>query len=246
VGHGQLTGKVAIVTGARSGIGRAIAERFVTEGAQVVGLDIADSPGLDAGPDEAGVHHLRCDVSDEPSVQAAVSAVADRFGRIDVLVNSAGIAGGGPMTELDVERFDRIMAVNVRGTFLTMKHVIPHQLEAGGGSIINLASIASFVASGTSAAYTTSKGAVMALTRSTAVEFAKQGIRANAICPGTVDSAINAGFDPEVRRAYEEKHPVGRFGRPEEIAAMAVFLASDECTFATGAAFVVDGGRTAT
>jgi NAD(P)-dependent dehydrogenase (short-subunit alcohol dehydrogenase family) len=242
----QLAGKVAVVTGAASGIGRAIAERFAAEGAQVVALDLAASSDDDPEPLKQ-ISRLRCDVSYEASVEDAIGVVRTQHGRLDVLCNAAGItAGSGAMTDLSVETFDRVMAVNVRGTFLIMKHAIPLMVASGGGSIINLGSIASFVASGRSSAYTASKGAVMALTRSTAVEFATRGIRANAICPGTIESPINAAMDPELKAVYLEKHPAGRFGRVDEIAAMALFLASDECTFATGAAFVVDGGRTAT
>ncbi len=239
----QLAGKVAIVTGTASGIGRAVAARFAAEGAHVVGVDVATVPGGDLG---ARISVLPCDVSDETSVAGVISAVRSQHGRLDVLCNAAGITGGGPMTELSAAAFDRVMAVNVRGTFLTMKHAIPLMIDSGGGSIINLGSIASFVASGRSSAYTASKGAVMALTRSTAVEFAAQGIRANAICPGTIETPINAGMDPELKAIYLGKHPIGRLGHVDEIAAMAVFLASDECAFATGAAFVIDGGRTAT
>ena len=244
---GRISGKIAFVTGAASGIGRAISVLFAAEGARVVAADIAyaetDAPGGEA----SDVLRLHCDVSNEGSVEAAMARVTVEHGRLDVLCNSAAIAPfSGPLTGLDVAVFDRVIDINVRGTFLTMKHGIPLMLESGGGSIINLASIASFVASGRSTAYTTSKGAVMALTRAAAVEYAPEGIRVNAICPGTIETPLNAGLDPAVKQRYQSLHPMGRFGRPQEIAAMALFLASDECTFATGAAFTVDGGRTAT
>jgi NAD(P)-dependent dehydrogenase (short-subunit alcohol dehydrogenase family) len=240
---GRIAGKVALVTGAASGIGRATALRFAAEGARVLAADVADNVDTVDG----ALSPLHCDVSDEQSVEAAVARILEEHRRLDVLCNSAAIApASGPLTDLDTATFDRVMAVNVRGTFLTMKYAIPLMAASGGGSIINLASIASFVASGRSTAYTTSKGAVMALTRAAAVEYAEAGIRVNAICPGTVETPLNAGLDPTLKQHYESLHPIGRLGRPEEIAAMALFLASDECTFATGAAFIVDGGRTAT
>jgi NAD(P)-dependent dehydrogenase (short-subunit alcohol dehydrogenase family) len=244
---GRIAGKVAFVTGAASGIGRAISIRFGVEGATVVAADVAETEAELPCGTKGTLLPIHCDVSDERSVESALAAVRAGHGRLDVLCNSAAIApSSGPLIRLDVATFERVMAVNVRGTFLTMKHAIPLMLESGGGSIINLASIASFVASGRSTAYTTSKGAVMALTRAAAVEYAAESIRVNAICPGTVETPLNAGLDPALKQRYESLHPIGRFGRPEEIAAMALFLASDECTFATGAAFMVDGGRTAT
>src|SRR5262249_15400872 len=199
----QLAGKVAVVTGGASGIGRAIARRFAAEGASVLAIDLAEAPPPRDDGHAKQIAHIRCDVSHEAAVQDAFGVVTAQHGRLDVLCNAAGITGGGSMTELSVATFDRVMGVNVRGTFLTMKHAIPMMIESGGGSIINLASIASFVASGRSSAYTASKGAVMALTRSTAVEFAAQNIRANAICPGTIESPINAGMDPELKAVYK-------------------------------------------
>jgi NAD(P)-dependent dehydrogenase (short-subunit alcohol dehydrogenase family) len=155
--------------------------------------------------------------------------------------------GQAPVADFDEETFDRVLAVNVRGPFLGMKHAIPLMLEGGGGSMINMASIGSFVAQPNSCAYLSSKGAVLMLTKTAALEYARQGIRINAICPGGIETPLVAGaMSAERLDVFRELHPVGRLGRPEEIAAMAVFLASDESSFATGAAFVVDGGRTAT
>lgn len=237
----RLEGKRALVTGGASGIGLAITKAFREEGAQVV---VGDLHRSESEPD---FHAL--DVSDWDSVQRVMRDV----GLVDVLVNCAGIMHVGKLHEVDPVQYDRIQAVNARGTFLCCRAAIDGMLAAGKGNIINLASVASLIAVERRFAYCVSKGAVLALTRAIAVDYAGQGIRANAICPGTVDTPMIRGyvdqyFSEDVAGTIASLHarqPVGRMGRAEEIAALAVFLASDESAFLTGAAIPIDGGWTA-
>jgi NAD(P)-dependent dehydrogenase (short-subunit alcohol dehydrogenase family) len=247
---GKLQSRVAIITGAASGIGRASAILFAAEGASVVMADI-DSNGLSkcaaelaaAGHDAVAVE---VDVSRSASVRAMFDRAASRFGRLDVLFNNAGI--GGPLASFasySEEDFERVIATNLKGVFLGMKFGIPLMLSGGGGSIINTASVAGLIGARGYAAYSASKGGVIQLTKVAALEYAKQNLRVNCICPGGVDTPIlemvPASFRPQIARA----NPMERLAQPEEIARMALFLASDDSSFATGAAFVVDGGSTA-
>jgi NAD(P)-dependent dehydrogenase (short-subunit alcohol dehydrogenase family) len=242
---GRLEGKVALVTGAASGIGAACAARFAREGARVAGLDVAKRP-----PDAplAGYHEV--DVRDEARVAAAVEAVAAALGGIDVCVNAAGVAGGGPAHLLAAEEWDRILDVNLKGTFLVCKHVLGRMVAAGrGGSIVNLASIEGLVGMEGALPYNASKGGVVLLTRNLAIDYGRLGIRVNCLCPGFIRTPMTAlllegPFQP-VGRAITEAHMLGRIGEPEEVAAAALFLASAEASFVTGHALVVDGGFTA-
>lgn len=240
----NLDGRTAVVTGAASGIGRAVAERFAAAGAAVLAVDIATD--VDWSPAPTIVAH-EGDVSDERSVREVFERAGSMWSGLDVLCNAAGVlAGRARLVEVEAGSFDRVMAVNARGTFLCMRDGLPLMQRRGGGSVVNIASIASLVGHQGSVSYIASKGAVLAMTRAAALEHAAEGIRVNAICPGTIDTPlVRQGLAPEELSRFEALHPVGRLGRPEEIAAMALFLASDECPFATGAAFVVDGGRTA-
>jgi NAD(P)-dependent dehydrogenase (short-subunit alcohol dehydrogenase family) len=243
--EGRLAGKVAVVVGAGSGIGMAVAQRFANEGATVAACDVSEAVREVAAdlPGDASAHVF--DASDPSAVADFYSTLEDQGRLPTVICNSAGIVGrGGRLADVDVESFDRVMSVNVRGVFLSMKYGIPLMIRAGGGSILNMASIASLVAQPEGTEYTTSKGAVLQLTRSAAIEYSRDGIRVNAICPGTIDTPILSKLPPGMRERLESIQPVGRLGRPEEIAALCAFLASDECTFATGAPFIVDGGRT--
>jgi 2-keto-3-deoxy-L-fuconate dehydrogenase len=233
----RLEGKHALVTGAASGIGAAIAARFAAEGARVFGADLNASAA-----DIAQV-----DVSDEQSVSAMV-AEAEAEAPLDVLVNVAGIGSTTSAPDTSLEVWERVFAVNTRGTFLCCKHAIPHMAGRGSGAVVNIASVAGLVGLRNRAAYCASKGAVIALTRALAVDHVEQGVRVNCICPGTVDS-------PWVRRlvedvgeslpALEARQPMGRLGTPEEVAAAALYLAEDEAAFVTGSALVLDGGLTA-
>jgi len=249
----RLHGRVALITGAASGIGSACALRFAQEGAAVAGFDHATSG--DARWSEAvrlasATHLIDGDVRSEDAVVAAVAAVRQRFGRLDIVVNSAGVAGGGPVHILPVEEWDRVVGVNLTGTFLVCKHALPFMLEQGAGSIVNIASIEGLEASEGGSAYNASKAGVVMLTRNIAMDYGRKGIRANAICPGFIDTPMLHGIFnlpgfAEHGARIVDTHVLGRLGHPEEIANAALFLASDEASFITGQALAVDGGFTA-
>ncbi|MGH3728310.1 MAG: SDR family NAD(P)-dependent oxidoreductase [Micromonosporaceae bacterium] len=242
---GTLARKVVIVTGAGSGIGRAIAERFLAAGAEVVAADLK----LDGAPADA--MPVKTDVSVPDDVDRLVTATFEAHGRVDVLCNNAGIGSTSTVLSCSVEEWDRVFAVNVRGVFLGIRAVLPHMLRQHSGVIVNTASAAGLVGLPHRAAYCASKGAVIALTKQVAVEVAGTGVRCNSICPGTVDtpwvnSLLDQADDREARRrALIARQPVGRLGSAEEIAAAALYLASDEASFVTGAQLVIDGGLTA-
>jgi NAD(P)-dependent dehydrogenase (short-subunit alcohol dehydrogenase family) len=249
----RLDGLVALITGAASGIGSACALRFAHEGARLAGLDVAgqgDDRWREAARTAAGAELLHGDVRDEATVAGAVAAVRDRAGRIDVLVNAAGVAGGGPVHLLPVEEWDRVLDINLKGTFLVCKHVLPLMMEQGGGRIVNIASIEGLEAFEGGSAYNASKAGVVLLTRNLAMDYARKGVRVNAICPGFIDTPMLQqvvalpGME-EIRRRIVDAHLLGRVGRPDEVASAALFLASDESSFITGHALVVDGGYTA-
>jgi NAD(P)-dependent dehydrogenase (short-subunit alcohol dehydrogenase family) len=237
---GRLEGKVCVITGAASGIGAESARLFATEDARVVGVDV--SPGSE------GELALEADVTDEEQVRAMYARVRDELGRIDVLFNNAGInpPDDTTVTETDLEAWQRVQDVNVRGVFLCCKHGIPHLLEGGGGSVINTASFVAVMGAAVSQiSYTASKGAVLALSRELGVEFARRGVRVNALCPGPINTPLLQELfasDPE-RAARRLVHlPMGRFGEPGEIASAALFLASDDSSYITASTFMVDGG----
>ena len=248
-------GGVAVITGGGSGIGRAMALAFVAEGARVF---VADMGGADAeetvrqvvqaGGDAAA---FQADVSRSADVQAMIAACLDRLSRIDVLCNNAGIGSTQSVVDTPEDVWEAVFAVNVRGMFLCCKYAIPHMIEAGGGVIVNTASVAGLVGLKNRAAYCASKGAVVSLTRAMAVDHVQQKIRCNCICPGTVDSPwvgrlLDAAPDPVAERAaLVARQPMGRLGTPEEVARAAVYLASDDADFVTGSALVIDGGLTA-
>lgn len=250
----RLDGKVALITGAAGGIGRRTAELFAAEGAKVMIADVADEAGQAAAKEiEAGggtAAYVHADVSRATDVEAMVRATVDRFGALHVLMNNAGVfhPDDGSVLDTSEEAWDRTMAINLKGVFFGCKYGIPALLASGGGSLINVASFVALMGAAVSQiAYTASKGGVLSMTREIAVEFARRGIRANAICPGPIETPLMADLlrDQE-RRARRLVHiPVGRFGQTEEIARAALFLASDESSYMTGAALVVDGGITA-
>jgi NAD(P)-dependent dehydrogenase (short-subunit alcohol dehydrogenase family) len=252
----RLSDKRAIVTGAGSGIGRAIALRLAAEGARVVISDVdegaAEGVASEAGGEAGGEHLVRkTDVTDADEVEALVGAAVEEWGGLDIMVNNAGIGVAGTTTNTSEEDYVRVMDVCLKGTFLGMKHAIPAIRDAGGGSVINMSSVAALVGIADRAVYSAAKGAILALTRAAAIDHIEEGVRVNCIAPGTVDTPwigrITAGYeDPEeARRNMQSRQPHGRFVAPEEIAAMAAYLASDEAASVVGACMIVDGGVTA-
>ena len=237
---GRLDGKVCVITGAASGIGADAALRFAEEGARVVGVDLAEVRGVDLS--------IVADVGDEPAVTAMYAEARERFGRIDVLFNNAGInpTDDGSALDTPLEVWERVQQVNLTSVFLCCKHGIPHLLEGSGGSVINTASFVALMGAATSQiSYTASKGGVLAMTRELGVQFAREGIRVNALSPGPVNTPLLRELfakDPE-RAARRLVHvPMGRFAEAEEIAAAVAFLASDDASFITASNFLVDGG----
>ena len=236
--------RCVVVTGGASGIGRATVKRLVADGFRVAVLDLGDAAGSGAELT------LRADVTDPAEVESAIEQVLAAFGRIDVLVNNAGITGSAQATvchETPVQDFDRVLSVNVRGPFLCSRAVLPTMLSQGSGHIITVASVAGLVAFPGRCAYTTSKGAAVLFTKSLAVDYASKGIRANAVCPGFVQTPMTQWrLDvPELRAQVESTIPMGRVAQPEEIAEAIAMLASDTLVYLTGHALVVDGGATA-
>lgn len=245
----ELRDKVAVVTGAASGIGRAIAEVFAAEGAAVVIGDLDPGAGdVAADIDRAGGRALfeRTDVTDEESVAALMAAAVAAFGGLDVLVANAGIAEKkSPVHEMALPDWQKVIDINLTGVALSNKHAIAHMVDHGGGAIVNMGSILAHVGQANSTAYSAAKAGVVNLTRSTAVTYARQGIRANAISPGYVRTPLVAGLPAEVRAGMVDKQPIGRLAEPEEIAQVALFLASGRSSFVTGTCVHADGGYTA-
>jgi len=250
----DLHGKTAAVTGAGSGIGAAIAALFARQGARIVVLDVNESAAnataaaiCDAGGDAIAV---RCDVSDDGDVTGAFADVRARFGRLDILVNNAGISHVGTIEQTTAEDLDRLYAVNVRGVFLCSRAAVEIMLAHGGGVIVNMASIASLVGVADRFAYSMTKGAVLTMTMSVALDYVKRGIRCNCICPARVQTPFVDGYlrryypgrEEEMRRALEAYQPIGRMCTPEEVASLALYLCSDEAAFVTGQAYPIDGG----
>ena len=238
---GRLEGKVCVITGTASGIGAETARRFGEEGATVVGADLHDSPGVDLS--------LRVDVTDEEQVAGMYAEVRERYGRVDVLFNNAGISPPDDASVLDTsfEAWQRVQDVNLKSVFLCCKHGIPHLLEnERGGSVINTASFVAVMGAATSqVAYTASKGGVLSMSRELGVQFARRGVRVNALCPGPVDTPLLRELyasDQEAANRRLVHVPMGRFAEAREIANGALFLASDESSFVTATTFLVDGG----
>ena len=255
----KLGGKVALVTGAGSGIGRAIAECFAVEGATVGALDVdraAAARTAEALAARGGrATALVADVTRADEVRAAVGACVRAFGGLDILVNSAGILGApGRVIDSPEAEWDRLFAVNVKGPFLCAKFAVPEIARRGGGAIVNIASTAGLVGSAVLGPYSASKGAVVLMTRSMALDHAQDGIRVNCVCPGSIETPMleatfaarpTATDRARLREEYRRRHPLGRFGQAEEVARAVLYLASEDASFVTGVALPVDGGRIA-
>ena len=248
---GRLDGKVCVITGAGGGMGREAALLFSAEGARVCVADVDGNAAEQTATEAREAFACQVDVADEAQVVATMAATKDRYGGIDVLYNNAGISPGddGSVLETTAEAWDRVQAVNTKGVFLCCKHGIPHLLERGGGSVINVASFVAILGAATSQiSYTASKGAVLSMTRELAVQFARDNVRVNALCPGPVETPLLLsiyGDDPAALERRRVHWPTGRLAKPREIVNGALFLASDESSYVTGATFLVDGGLTA-
>jgi len=250
----DLSGRTAVVTGSGSGIGQAIALRLARHGACVEVLD------REAESAEETVSHIKqdsgearasaCDVSQQAAVDATIASILDRRGRIDILVNNAGVAAVGRVEDTSEEDLDRVYQVNIKGVYNGLHAVVPHMVEAGGGVVLNLASLASLVALKDRFAYSMSKGAVLTMTYSVAIDYVGQNIRCNCICPARIHTPFVDGYlrenypgrEVEMFEKLSQYQPIGRMGKPEEVAALALFLCSDEAAFITGAAYPLDGG----
>lgn len=251
----KLDQRVAVITGAGSGIGQAMARLFAREGARVLAADV-NGPAAEAtarmiGEEGGSCQAMTVNVVEPDQVREMIERARSLYGRLDILCNNAGIGSTTDVVECEPDEWDRVMTVNVKSVYLGCKYGVPAMLAQGGGVIINTASVAGMVGIVKRAAYCASKGAVIALTRQVAIEYVKQGIRVNCLCPGTVDSPwVGRLLDQTedraaARKALEARQPMGRLGTPEEVAAAALYLASDDAAFITGTGLVLDGGWTA-
>ncbi|MEM7669167.1 MAG: glucose 1-dehydrogenase [Pseudomonadota bacterium] len=246
----RLSDKVALVTGGRGGIGRAICERFSREGATVIAADVSSGGSL--GGDAPG-RYVKYDVTSEDDARAVMAGVDDDHGRLDILVNAAGIEIEKTIEETSLDDWNRIFAINVTGTFLAAKHALPLMRKSAGGSVINFGSYDGFIADPQLAAYCATKGAVHALTRAMACDHGPEGIRVNAICPGFIDTPMlqsffeggHGGTKETLQQAARDVHPLRTYGTPEDIANLVLWLASDEARYASGQLWVLDGGLSA-
>ncbi|MFK8019731.1 MAG: SDR family NAD(P)-dependent oxidoreductase [Pseudomonadales bacterium] len=244
----RLAGKVAFITGAASGIGLACAQRLAREGAAIVGFDL-EVPGAWSSITEISDNNLllQGDVTQLDQQQAAVEEAVQKFGAIDIVVTSAGIGDAGPVHMVEQEAWQRVIDINLTGTFLSIKAALPHLMKQRSGSIITIASVEGQIASEGGSSYNASKAAVINLTKNVAMDYGQMGIRANAICPGFIETPMfHSVMDqmPDLKESVRKEHKMARFGQPEEMAGIAYFLASDDSSFVTGQAIAGDGGYT--
>ncbi|MFC6038853.1 SDR family NAD(P)-dependent oxidoreductase [Paenisporosarcina macmurdoensis] len=242
----RLQDKVAIVTGGASGIGEFTVREMLKQGAKVVIADFDDAGGQKLADELGeGVSFIHVDVSNEEQVEAMVKHSVDTFGKVDILFSNAGIGSTGSTHELSLEDWNKTISVNLSGVFLCAKYALIEMVKQGSGSIVNCASILGHVGQAATASYTAAKGGVVNMTRALAVEYASQGIRVNAVCPGYINTPLLDQLDDATRKHLVSLHPLGRLGESQEVANAVVFLASDEASFVTGANLLVDGGYTA-
>jgi NAD(P)-dependent dehydrogenase (short-subunit alcohol dehydrogenase family) len=241
--------RVAIVTGGASGIGEFTVREMVKEGARVIIADLNDAEGIalaqELNQEKQNVIYSHVDVTNELAVEHMVNLAVSEFGSLDILFNNAGVGTAYPTTDLPLEDWRKVLSINLDGVFLASKHAIRMMKKSGGGSIVNNASILGHVGQKHSAAYSASKGAVINLTKALAIEFAMENIRVNAVCPGYIDTPFISHFDEKKKDQLVSLHPLGRLGKPEEIAKAVIFLSSDDASFITGTSLLVDGGYTA-
>ena len=243
----RLQGKICIVTGGGRGLGRAIVLRFAEEGATVIAAALTEA-GKDVVKEAKGeVEFFKADVTQPDQVQSLIQRCRQRHGRLDVLINNAGKGDPSPrrLHEIEVAAWDEVLAVNVRGAFLVLKYALPLLIDSGGGSVINMASIGSFRGTPLSSNYIASKGAVLMMTRTAALEYVADNIRINALCPGAIATELVAAAPEDLIQMLVSQIPQGRLGTPREVANFALFLASDEASHCTGGAYILDGGRSA-
>jgi meso-butanediol dehydrogenase/(S,S)-butanediol dehydrogenase/diacetyl reductase len=243
----SLSGKVAVITGAGSGIGAATARRFAREGATLVLSDLNDATGQELAKEVGAAAFIPANVTDSARVEALMQAAVDRCGALHIVCNNAGIGSYGNAPDLEIETWKQVVDVDLTAVFYGCKYAIPHLRKAGGGAIVNTASISGLFGDYGLVAYNAAKGGVVNLTRTVAIDHARESIRVNCVCPGPIDTPLLQPLLglPGVEDAYKECVPMGRIGKPEEVAAVITFLASDDASYITGAAVVVDGGVTA-
>ncbi|WP_158734749.1 SDR family NAD(P)-dependent oxidoreductase [Alteribacillus sp. YIM 98480] len=241
----RLKDKVAVITGAASGFGKAMVKKFSTEGAKILALDISNDVEKLKEMFDGEIHTLQTDVSDPGQVEAAFKECQKIYNRLDVLCNNAGITGlvETPIHEYPLNEWDKVFSVNVRGAFNVLQEAVKIMLQHGGGSIVNTGSIGGYRATPGSSAYIVSKGAIVMLTKQAALEYIDKGIRVNSINPGTFNTPLLNGFSQEAKDFLAGQVPMGRLGEPEEMAKLALFLASDESSYITGQDHIIDGGR---